>query len=242
MFVEQGRVLSEQGVDVGPGACSPLHEPGVLPGLQRNQRLMTATDINFIKFPQNRSLSVKTTNDTRLKKKHLSLSGEKNNRYLKISSEIFFESLVVLVTTVLSISLTCLPWPTWPSWQVVEEAAAAASGRLLPPPLSSISSCSSARLWQRGGVEHDDNEEVDRLARRLSEEEIRWSRFSLAVSFPPSSWRIWSRSVPRLRHILLLTSWLSLLGCAKPCCSTGLEAELSLDSTSSRLSRRSPVG
>lgn len=48
LFVEQGRVLSEQGVNVGPGACSPLHEPGMLPGLQRNKRLMTATDINFI--------------------------------------------------------------------------------------------------------------------------------------------------------------------------------------------------
>lgn len=35
--VEQGRVLSEQGVDVGPGTRRALHQPGVLPGLQRNQ-------------------------------------------------------------------------------------------------------------------------------------------------------------------------------------------------------------
>lgn len=37
--VEQRRVLSEQRVDVRPGARRPLHQPGVLPGLQRDQRL-----------------------------------------------------------------------------------------------------------------------------------------------------------------------------------------------------------
>lgn len=34
--VEQRGVLSEQGVDVRPGPHCPLHQPRVLPGLQRN--------------------------------------------------------------------------------------------------------------------------------------------------------------------------------------------------------------
>lgn len=37
LSVEQRRVLSEEGVDVGPGTRRSLHQPGVLPGLQRNQ-------------------------------------------------------------------------------------------------------------------------------------------------------------------------------------------------------------
>lgn len=48
LLVEQGWFLSEQGVDVRPGACSPFHKPGVLPVLQRNRRLTTTTDINLI--------------------------------------------------------------------------------------------------------------------------------------------------------------------------------------------------
>lgn len=40
LLVEQGRVLSEHGVDVGPGARRPLHHPRVLPGLQGDQGLM----------------------------------------------------------------------------------------------------------------------------------------------------------------------------------------------------------
>lgn len=56
--VEQGRVLSEQGVDVGPGACCPLHQPDVLLGLQRNQRLMTGTNISLFKFSPGNQLRV----------------------------------------------------------------------------------------------------------------------------------------------------------------------------------------
>lgn len=37
--VEQGRIFSEQRVDVGPGPRCPLHQPVMFPGLQRNQRL-----------------------------------------------------------------------------------------------------------------------------------------------------------------------------------------------------------
>lgn len=46
--VEQRRVLSEQCVDVRPGTRCPLHQPGVFPGLQRNQWLMARTNTNLI--------------------------------------------------------------------------------------------------------------------------------------------------------------------------------------------------
>lgn len=45
--VEQRGVLPEQGVDVGPGRGGPLHQPGVLPGLQRDQRLMARTQTSL---------------------------------------------------------------------------------------------------------------------------------------------------------------------------------------------------
>lgn len=118
-------------------------------------------------------------------------------------------------------------------------------GELLLPPLPFTSSSRSTRLWQRGGVEQDDSEEDDRLQRRLSEEEIRWRRFSLAASLPPpaldSSWTSWSRSAPRLRDILLLKRLLSRLATAGCNPSGGEEVEPSLDSASSR-SQISPVG
>lgn len=55
-LVEQRGVVSEQRVDVGPGARCALHYPGVLVGIQRKRRLLTRkkkrqTETRFESFP-----------------------------------------------------------------------------------------------------------------------------------------------------------------------------------------------
>lgn len=47
-FVEEGRFLSEEGVDFRPVARRRLNQPGMFPRLQRNQRLMTGAHIILI--------------------------------------------------------------------------------------------------------------------------------------------------------------------------------------------------